>query len=311
MNKVIIILVIAILVAILGFLGYQPSKAPIVNNTGQNTSDPSSGPDNQSANDQDPNGKGSNTAQQGLSVTSPQANEKVSSPLKITGQVSGDGWTGFEAQAGTVQLQDQQGKVLTTGILTMPGNWMQLPASFESTLQFNVATKQPATLVFKNENASGDPERDKEHRLDVILVPGGQAQTNQTQTNKTKVKVFFNNNMVSIPNDCDYVVPTEREINSSSSPARAALEELFKGPTDKEKSDGFFTNINEGVKIQKLIIENGTAKVDLSKELDQSVAGSCRVSAIRAQITQTLKQFPSVKDVVISIDGRTEDILQP
>jgi len=35
------------------------------------------------------------------------------------------------------------------------------------------------------------------------------------------------------------------------------------------------------------------------------------VTAIRAQITETLKQFPTVENVVISIDGRTEDILQP
>jgi len=35
------------------------------------------------------------------------------------------------------------------------------------------------------------------------------------------------------------------------------------------------------------------------------------VAAIRAQIRETLKQFPTVDEVIISIDGRTEDILQP
>jgi len=65
------------------------------------------------------------------------------------------------------------------------------------------------------------------------------------------------------------------------------------------------------VKIQSLSIENGVAKIDFSKELEQDVGGSCRVSAIRAQITETLKQFETVNEVIISIDSRVEDILQP
>jgi len=35
------------------------------------------------------------------------------------------------------------------------------------------------------------------------------------------------------------------------------------------------------------------------------------VGSIRSQIESTLKQFPSVKQVIISVDGRTDDILQP
>ena len=93
--------------------------------------------------------------------------------------------------------------------------------------------------------------------------------------------------------------------------ARAALTQLLVGPTNMEKNAGLFTNINSGVTIQSLTIENGVAKVDFNQQLQERVAGSCKVIAIRAQITETLKQFPSVKSVVISIDGKTEDILQP
>jgi len=45
--------------------------------------------------------------------------------------------------------------------------------------------------------------------------------------------------------------------------------------------------------------------------LEFQVGGSCRVSAIRAEIIQTLKQFSTIKEVIISINNRTEDILQP
>jgi len=85
----------------------------------------------------------------------------------------------------------------------------------------------------------------------------------------------------------------------------------LKGPAETEKTQDFFTSINSGVKVRELIIENGVAKIDFNEQLEFQVGGSCRVSAIRAQITETLKQFPTVKSVIISIDGRSEDILQP
>jgi len=47
------------------------------------------------------------------------------------------------------------------------------------------------------------------------------------------------------------------------------------------------------------------------KQIEYQMGGSCRVSAIRSQITQNLLQFPTIKNVIISVNGRTEDILQP
>ncbi len=126
-----------------------------------------------------------------------------------------------------------------------------------------------------------------------------------------KVKAYFNNSKMDPEFSCNKVFAVEREVPKTDAVARAALEELFEGLTNTEKNAGFFTSINLGVKIQSLTIENGTAKVDFDEQLEYQVGGSCRVSAIRAQITETLKQFPTVKNVVISINGRTEDILQP
>lgn len=127
----------------------------------------------------------------------------------------------------------------------------------------------------------------------------------------TTVKIFFGNSEFDPEFSCNKVLPAERVINKTQTPARKSLELLLGGPTNSEKEQGYFTSINSNVKIQKLTIENGVAKVDFDKQLEFQVGGSCRVSAIRAQITETLKQFPTVESVVISIDGRTEDILQP
>ena len=102
-----------------------------------------------------------------ISVTSPKANEEVSSPLKITGVVNGNGWAGFEGQVGTVKLLDASGKELATGVLTATTEWTTLPTNFETTLSFQSPTAQSGTLVFKNENPSGDPSRDKTFTLPI------------------------------------------------------------------------------------------------------------------------------------------------
>lgn len=125
------------------------------------------------------------------------------------------------------------------------------------------------------------------------------------------LKVYYNNPESGEEFSCNKVLPVTRQIPKTQGVARAALEELFKGPTDEEKKQGYSTSIPSGVKIQSLNIENATAKIDFDEQLDFQVGGSCRVAAIRSQITETLKQFPTIKTVIISINGRTGDILQP
>lgn len=244
-----------------------------------------------------------------IEVTSPKANEEISSPLKITGSVNtganpgvkSGGWGGFEGQVGTVKLLDNNGNQLgQAAILVAITDWMQPYVNFEATLNFISPAAQLGTLVFYNENPSGLPVNDKKFVLQVKL-----------KTTST-VKIYFNKPGHADPEPaCNAAFAVEREIPQTVAVARATLEELLKGPTEAEKSAGFFTSINSGVKIQSLTIENETAKVDFNEQLEFQVGGSCKVSAIRAQITETLKQFSTVKNVIISINGRTEDILQP
>jgi spore germination protein GerM len=111
--------------------------------------------------------------------------------------------------------------------------------------------------------------------------------------------------------NCTLVFPIERAIIKTEAVARAAIEELINGPTEEEKNDGYFSGVNQNSKINKLTIANETAMIDFNNSLEEGVGGSCRVAGIREQIIKTLMQFPTVKKVIISIDGRTEDILQP
>ncbi|HEX8230003.1 MAG TPA: GerMN domain-containing protein [Chloroflexia bacterium] len=64
------------------------------------------------------------------------------------------------------------------------------------------------------------------------------------------------------------------------------------------------------VKLRKLTIVEGVATADFSKEMAAYGGGSARVNAIQEQITLTLKQFPSVKEVRILVNGKP-DALQP
>jgi spore germination protein GerM len=160
-------------------------------------------------------------------------------------------------------------------------------------------------LVFRNENASGLPEKDKTFSLPIRIL---------TSSNEiTKFSVYFGvKTLENTQTSCTNVFSVERQVPKTTAVARAALEELLRGPTTLEKSEDYYTSVNPGVKIQSLTIDGaGTAKVDFDEQLEKGVGGSCKVSAIRAQITQTLKQFPTIKNVIISINGRTEDILQP
>ncbi len=107
---------------------------------------------------------------------------------------------------------------------------------------------------------------------------------------------------------------------------RAALEELLWGPPVQSEA-GFSTAIpmpqevlaypgrgpdwGPRVRLLGLTIDNGVATANFSKELKAYGGGSARVQAIRSQITQTLTQFPTVKSVVIAIEGETEGVLEP
>lgn len=126
------------------------------------------------------------------------------------------------------------------------------------------------------------------------------------------IKVFFGNSHVD-PQvlDCQRLFAVARQVPVVEEKTRAALEQLLAGPLVEEKAAGYYSSINYGVKINSLTVNNGVARVDFDGQMEQAVGGSCRVAAIRSQITQTLTQFPEIKSVVISVDGRVEDALQP
>ena len=105
--------------------------------------------------------------------------------------------------------------------------------------------------------------------LIITLVLAGAAGyffiTGQEKT--TTIKIFFGN----IKEDpevlnCEKVYFVEREVFENKVMVQA-LEELLKGPTLEEQEKGYLTNINPGVNINSLIVENNIAKVDFDEQL--------------------------------------------
>lgn len=233
------------------------------------------------------------------SLKTPSVNEIIKSPLVVEGTMPGNWY--FEANARVVLL-DGNNKVLVTAPAMAQGEWMTTSSvRFKATLIFNAPSTATGTLILKNDNPSGLPENDLTESYPVSFV----------QAQKT-VKIYFSNKKMNPDmQDCSLVYPTDRKIADSSNVAELALNELLKGPTDSEKNQQYFTSINDGVKLQKIIIKDGTAYADFSSRIEYQLGGSCRVGAIRAQIEQTLMQFSTIKSVVISVNGRTDDVLQP
>ena len=274
MNKIIWIVIIlaVIIVALIGVLLFMPAK----NNTPVSTA--------------------------GIQVNSPTANAEVSSPLKIIGQVRGNGWSGFEGQVGSVRLIDGNGTEIISGPLTATTEWTKLPTDFETTLKFDGAPGN-ATLVFHNENPSGLPQNDKTFILPVKI----------SQNKTISLGVFFGNQSLSSSSEqdvCKRVYRSNRNVGETTAVAQAAINELLKGPTDAEKAAGFFTSIPSGSKLNSISIVNGEARADFN-QITQSGGGSCSMSSRVAQITQTLLQFPTITSVRLSVNGQTTAIFQP
>ena len=239
-------------------------------------------------------------------VTSPLSNETIASPLTIQGRTQLAGGAIFFV------IKDIAEQVMATSsvaILDTGSNWN----SYSATIEFPQPVSQTGWLEVYSLQTQEEGLRDVV-RLPVVFE----------QFKSPAVKVYFQNTEGD-PNftDCSIVHPVEREVtvtdqaDLSSQLVNAALTNLLAGPTETDKKNGFISQLPaEGIRIQKIEVAQDAAgkniiRVDFNQTLQTGVAGSCRVTGIRAQITQTIKQFPGVDDVVISIDGKTEDILQP
>ena len=196
-------------------------------------------------------------------------------------------------------VRDGNGLILTNGTIEMEG-----PAGTYNVFTKEISFSQSRTIEGTIEMfyvSASDGSRVSELTVPVYF-----------ELKETTVKIFFMNSERD-PESlyCNKTYYTQRTISANTDIAWGALERLLAGPSQAEQDKGFYTSIPAGVRLKSLVIDNGIATADFDQTLQQGVGGSCRVSSIRAQIVATLKQFSFVDDVIISVNGRTGDVLQP
>jgi len=126
-----------------------------------------------------------------------------------------------------------------------------------------------------------------------------------------QVNVYFSNKDKGSSEDCSKVFPVTRTILNAETLGPGTLEALLKGVSETEKTAGYFTSINDKILIQKFEIKDKVAYVDFSSNFNEGVAGSCKVTAIKSQIENTLNNLPDIDSVVISVNGQTQGVLEP
>lgn len=100
-----------------------------------------------------------------IKVTSPTPNQKISSPLTLTGEARGLWY--FEASF-PAELLDKKGNVLWQGPIQAASDWMtENFVPFEAKMDFKVpAGETNGKLILHKDNPSGLPEKD-----DSIEIP--------------------------------------------------------------------------------------------------------------------------------------------
>ncbi len=110
--------------------------------------------------------------------------------------------------------------------------------------------------------------------------------------------------------NCTGVTPYTRRVPKTVSMARLLVEALVAGPTAEEGRGGASHPFPRGSRVESVNLREGTLTVDFNGQL-QNVGGSCAAQMIRASVTETLRQLPTVKKVVITAAGSEALALQP
>lgn len=96
----------------------------------------------------------------------------------------------------------------------------------------------------------------------------------------------------------DRLQPIEVRLPKTTGRARAAVEQLLKPPADLN----LYTGIPTGTKLVDLKVTNGTASVELSKEIE-TLQGSANAESVMATLVYSLTELPEVKQVQLNVDG--------
>ena len=122
----------------------------------------------------------------------------------------------------------------------------------------------------------------------------------QKVATRKEVKIYFYHD----PGEYIDLAPVTRSVNAAA-PARPAIEALLKGPTAAERRKGFDSLASASdFRIGSLKISGGTARINfISTRRWHGWPGDLAPVRFKTAVELTLKQFPSVRRVIVSLNG--------
>ncbi|MHB9019717.1 MAG: Gmad2 immunoglobulin-like domain-containing protein [Minisyncoccota bacterium] len=229
-------------------------------------------------------------------IKSPEADQVVGKNLVITGKARV-----FENQFNWAILDGITKQEILAGTAHANSEDAGLYGPFEINISLNdLIPNKIIAQVFDYSAKDGSKQ-------DIVEVP-----LNFNKNLKDYYEVYFSNSKLDPEGSCLKVFSIKKPVGNEELSLHKSIEVLLQGPSDIDKGNGYFTNIPENVKVNKIDKAGISVRVDLSKDIENGMGGSCRVAAVRAQIIKTVLVFDkSVRSVTISVEGETETALQP
>lgn len=139
----------------------------------------------------------------------------------------------------------------------------------------------------------------------VLFVCAGTSVSavSQGKVRRTEVKVYFYHD----PGEYIDLAPVTRSVNAIA-PARPAIEALLKGPSADERRRGFGPLVSASeFRIGSLKISRGIARINfVTNRRWAGWPGDLAPVRFKTAVELTLKQFPSVRRVIVSLNGDTK-----
>lgn len=105
------------------------------------------------------------------------------------------------------------------------------------------------------------------------------------------------------------LLPVKRDLPKGESPLFFTAKELTRGPSAREKEQGYATLIPANTRILKISQAGETAIVDFSSEINDYGGGAQNIQGMVGQIVFTFTSLPEINKVKILIDGEEEPAL--
>jgi len=159
------------------------------------------------------------------------------------------------------------------------------------------------------ETTPGDPAPDEADEAKGADAANGKNKSAAEEARKVKITLYFGDQEAiedGTPTETGYVKAVTREYPHTTAVLRLALQELIRGPLPGEK--GLVKTLPATVQILNLKIENEVALIDFSDELltaPDSPAGTLGSLLLVQSVVYTATQFPTVKSVLVTVDGET------